>query len=90
MISRFVANRRDAEPIEIDGERFMAMFRHHWTLCGPGVGSSWRRVVLGCDILIDNCCDPDLDHLEWRPDVKRFLESQEQQTAETAKKAKSI
>ena len=41
-----------------------------------GVGSSWRRVVMGVDVLIDKCCDPDLDYLEWRPDVRKFLENQ--------------
>ncbi len=27
----------------------------------------WRRVVIGCDVLIDNCCDPDKDHLALHP-----------------------
>jgi len=27
----------------------------------------WRRVVIGCDVLIDNCCDPDKDVLALRP-----------------------
>lgn len=43
---------------------------------GYGVGASWRRVVLGIDVLIDECCDPNLDHLEWRPDVRNFLKNQ--------------
>jgi hypothetical protein len=27
----------------------------------------WRRVVMGCSILIDNCCDPTKDYLDFNP-----------------------
>lgn len=27
----------------------------------------WRRVVIGCEVLIDNCCDPDKDVLALHP-----------------------
>lgn len=40
------------------------------------VTRSWSRVVYGCQTLIDNCCDPDADTLEWRPDIQKFLEEQ--------------
>jgi hypothetical protein len=29
----------------------------------------WRRVVWGCEILIENCCDPNLDYLALRPEL---------------------
>jgi len=29
----------------------------------------WRRVVVGCDILIDNCCNPVVDYLELKPEL---------------------
>jgi hypothetical protein len=63
---------------EIDAERLRELIDAAWG--GPGrsgVGSSWRRVVWGGKMLVDNCCDPDADVLEWRPDVKAYLESQE-------------
>lgn len=37
-------------------------------------GESWRRVVDACDVLVRNCTDPDVPHLEWRPDIKKFLD----------------
>lgn len=30
----------------------------------------WMRVVRGCDVLIDNCCDPDKDYLDFKPELK--------------------
>lgn len=61
---------------DVDAERIVELIRGAWGERGPGVGPSWRRVVMGCAVLIDNCCDPDADTLEWRPDVRAFLESQ--------------
>jgi DNA polymerase-3 subunit epsilon len=38
----------------------------------------WRRVVLGCDLLIDNCCDPEKDYLaikeDFANDTEKFTE----------------
>lgn len=58
----------------VDAERFMELVRKRWNEYGPGVGSSWRRVVFGCETLIANCCDPDADVLEWRPEIRAFIE----------------
>lgn len=38
------------------------------------MGSSWHRVVWGGKTAIDNCCDPDADVLEWRPDVRQRID----------------
>lgn len=69
---------QETEFERIDDERILELIREAWGQYGPGVGPSWRRVVMGCGILIDNCCDPEADTLEWRKDVAAFLETQEQ------------
>lgn len=61
---------------QVDDARLCELIREAWGTRGPGVDTSWRRVVMGMDVLIDQCCDPDLDYLEWRPDVRKFLENQ--------------
>lgn len=71
---------RDGEEVdvEITDEVFALRMRAHmsrWTR-RPNVLACWSRVVFGAQMLIDNCCDPNLDHLEWRPDVLAFLEQQ--------------
>ena len=38
-----------------------------------GVDCMWSRVVFGCDMLIDNCCDPNSDVLEWKPEIVELL-----------------
>jgi hypothetical protein len=74
----FTLENPDEEEVseDVDAERIVELIRGAWGERGPGVGPSWRRVVMGCAVLIDNCCDPDADTLEWRPDLRAFLESQ--------------
>lgn len=71
----------EEESIDVDDETLMSMIRERWGIRGPGVGASWRRVVMGYAVLVGNCCDPDADTLEWRPDIQKMLEAQ--QTAAT-------
>ncbi len=33
------------------------------------------RVVFGYQVLVDNCADPNLDHLEFKPEIKAALEA---------------
>lgn len=35
---------------------------------------SFGRIVCDANILIDNVCDPNLDYLEYKPDIKEALE----------------
>lgn len=30
---------------------------------------SFGRILFGCEILIENCCDPKLDYLEFKPSI---------------------
>ena len=39
------------------------------------VAACWRRVVFGYEMLVNNCCDPDSDVLEWRADVLKLIPS---------------
>lgn len=66
----------DDDSEDISDEQFVSLIRKAWNTRGEGVGTAWRRVVYGCDILIDNCCDPAADTLEWRPDIAAMMEAQ--------------
>ena len=37
---------------------------------GKNFPHGWRRVVWGCEILIENCCDPSLDYLALKPELQ--------------------
>jgi hypothetical protein len=39
------------------------------------VAGSWRRVIWGMRILLENCCDPDATTLEWNPELKALIEA---------------
>ena len=32
------------------------------------------RILWNCDVLIENCADPDLSYLDFKPDIKKGLE----------------
>lgn len=34
----------------------------------------WGRVIMAADVLIDNVCDPNVDHLKFDPFIERALE----------------
>lgn len=35
---------------------------------------SFQRIVTDADVLIDYVCDPDLDYLEYKPEIKQAIE----------------
>ncbi|BAS55287.1 hypothetical protein NIES2135_54400 [Leptolyngbya boryana NIES-2135] len=34
----------------------------------------WRRVIHGCSTLVETVCDPNLDYIDYKPEIKRCLE----------------
>ncbi len=44
------------------------------------------RVVFGYQVLVDNCCDPAADTLEWKPDIAEAIAAAKakRETAEVA------
>lgn len=40
---------------------------------------SFGRIIMDAEVLIDNACDPDLDYLEWKPEIKEALEKYEKE-----------
>lgn len=59
------------EPERLTESDFVDRLREMWggRWKPPGVDCAWGRVVFGCNILIDNVCDPAKDVLELRPDL---------------------
>lgn len=35
---------------------------------------SFGRIIMDADVLIDNACDPDLDYLEFKPEILKAME----------------
>jgi hypothetical protein len=40
---------------------------------------SWihMRIIYGFEVLVDNACNPDLDYLDFKPEIKKLLETKE-------------
>lgn len=66
----------------VEDEKIGALVKKHWGKVGPGVGASWGRVLHGMDTLLRICTDPDADTLEWRPDIREWLQQQSEAAAE--------
>lgn len=39
------------------------------------VGHVWNRVVMGYEVLHDNCCDLEKNYLEWKPELLQIIEA---------------
>jgi hypothetical protein len=65
----------EEESIDLTDEQFVERLRALWggRFKPAGVDCMWSRVVFGCQILIDNACDPDADTLEVRPDWAKMI-----------------
>lgn len=57
-----------------DALQYISSQFSRWTR-GNTVMTCWRRVVYGFQILHDNVCDPDADHLDWKPELKAIIEN---------------
>ena len=42
----------------------------------------FQRILWNCHVLLDNCADPNLSHLDFNPDIKAGLELLEKHRAE--------
>jgi len=65
----FVLEADDTER-DLDGDKeIMDEIEKRW----GKAGAAWRRVIEGFDVLVHGCCDPDLDYLEWKPEIRAAL-----------------
>lgn len=65
-------------------------FLDYWL---PQVECSWRRVVGGYEVMLDNCADPTLDHLDFNAKIKEafaLLDAKEAAEKEKGVKAEAL
>ncbi len=65
------------ETIDLDDAGFIELLREMWggRFKPPGVLGSWSRVVHGGEILIENCCDPNSEVLDWKPEIAAAIKA---------------
>lgn len=44
---------------------------------------SFQRIVMDAQVMIENACDPDLDYLEYKPEIQKALEEYNERHGET-------
>ena len=71
-IQKDLADEKGCVPSEVDDrlvlyDAIVAMYKR--------CDLHWNRVIWAADILIDNCCDPSKDYLDWHPFIKRAMDN---------------
>jgi hypothetical protein len=61
-----------------DSEEFLKV------LCHKIAGNHFQRILFNCSTLLDNCANPNLDHLDFNSDIKAGLELLEKHRSKTA------
>ena len=44
---------------------------------------SFQRIVMDAQVMIENACDPDLDYLEYKPEIQKAIEEYNERHRET-------
>jgi hypothetical protein len=52
---------------EEDEEILLEFIKRRWS--SANYSGSFGRILFDCETLIDNCCDPELDYLEFKPSI---------------------
>ena len=62
---------------DVSDEKFVELLREKWgRRFGPAlVDGAWRRVILGGRAAMENACDPSLDYLDFKPEIKAAMEA---------------
>lgn len=71
----FVIKKEDKWARGSVGDFDYVAFFDHWISI---LRTDWRRVVWGCEILIDSVCDPQKDYLDYSPYLEEFHVAPEQ------------
>ena len=66
----------DSYPV-IDDEAALEFIREQFSRFRRtrNVGMVWNRVVYGYSVLHDNCCDPEKDYLDWKPELRAVIDA---------------
>ena len=68
-----------------DDERFTPIIKHctdengfkweyYWDYYQSHISHIHMRIIMGFEVLLDNVCDPDLDYLDYKPELKKQFE----------------
>lgn len=57
---------------EDDEGRFV--YEYYFDYYRGNISYIHMRIVFGYEVLVDNVCDPNLDYLEFKPEIKELLE----------------
>lgn len=61
-----IAKSEDIEPNEVDNRIIL----YEWLREKFVAAAGWRRVTIGVDVLIENCCDETKSHLDFHPSIQ--------------------
>jgi hypothetical protein len=57
-------------------------WEYYWDYYRSNISHIHMRILMGYDVLVDNVCDPDLDYLDYKPELKKQFEFYEKNANE--------
>lgn len=60
---------------EDDDGRFV--YEYYFDYYKSQISHIYMRIIFGFEVLVDNVCDPDLDYLDFKPELKKLMEENE-------------
>ena len=58
-----------------DGEKFN--YDYYWDYYNRNISYIFGRIIMGYEVLVENVCDPTLDYLEFKPELKTLIENKQ-------------
>jgi hypothetical protein len=52
------------------------VYEYYFDYYRSNISHIHMRILMGYEVLVDNVCDPDLDYLDFKPELKKLLESE--------------
>ncbi len=58
-----------------DNERRF-VYEYYFDYYRSNISHIHMRIIMGYEVLVDNVCDPDLDYLDFKPELKKLLDNE--------------
>lgn len=49
-------------------------YEYYWDYFQSHISHIYSRILFGFEVLLENVCDPELDYLDFKPEIKKAME----------------
>ena len=63
--------------LQIEDEEGNFSWEYYASYYQENISHIWNRILFGFEVLVDNVCDPELDYLDYKKELKQLMEDKE-------------